>query len=137
MTDEEIRAFLALPLLGVVGTIRKDGRPHAVPVWYRHVEDSTIRIWTEENRAWVAHARRDPRVTFAVYDATRPLSGAVIISGTASFEEIPDATKSEDVRKITERYAAEDKVDYYINLWDYIKTIVTIKSDKVTGWTGA
>jgi hypothetical protein len=37
MTPDEISSILdqaSPPLLGVIATVRADGSPHAVPVWY-------------------------------------------------------------------------------------------------------
>jgi nitroimidazol reductase NimA-like FMN-containing flavoprotein (pyridoxamine 5'-phosphate oxidase superfamily) len=35
VNPDELRAFLERPLVGIVSTLRRDGSPHAVPVWFR------------------------------------------------------------------------------------------------------
>jgi nitroimidazol reductase NimA-like FMN-containing flavoprotein (pyridoxamine 5'-phosphate oxidase superfamily) len=48
-SSEDVRAFLnrSWPtMLGVVGTVRPDGSPHIVPVWYRY-DDEFVNIITQ------------------------------------------------------------------------------------------
>jgi nitroimidazol reductase NimA-like FMN-containing flavoprotein (pyridoxamine 5'-phosphate oxidase superfamily) len=34
LSKEEIESFLSLPRISRLSTVRDDGRPHVVPVWY-------------------------------------------------------------------------------------------------------
>jgi nitroimidazol reductase NimA-like FMN-containing flavoprotein (pyridoxamine 5'-phosphate oxidase superfamily) len=34
LSKEEIESFLSLPRIARLSTVRDDGRPHVVPVWY-------------------------------------------------------------------------------------------------------
>jgi PPOX class probable F420-dependent enzyme len=54
-----------------VGTIRKDGTPHVVPVWV-DVESGDVLLNTAEGRAWLANSDRDPRVTLTVQNLENP-----------------------------------------------------------------
>ncbi len=54
-----------------VGTIRKDGTPHVVPVWV-DIENDEVLLNTAEGRAWLANSDRDPRVTLTVQNLANP-----------------------------------------------------------------
>jgi PPOX class probable F420-dependent enzyme len=61
------RALLAESRLGVLATIKSDGRPQLSPVtpYYDH-EAGTIYVSMTEGRAKTANLRRDPRATLEV-----------------------------------------------------------------------
>jgi PPOX class probable F420-dependent enzyme len=135
MNPDELRTFLdrtAPALLGVVATLRRDGSPHAVPVWYRF-DGEAIRIWTGEDRAWVANVRRDPRVSFAVQEGQFPFAAAVF-HGTAAVVTGDTPEVHAEIRAITERYVEPGDVEEYVASWQHIHTIVTICPASVASW---
>jgi PPOX class probable F420-dependent enzyme len=87
MSHEEWRAFLMEGTrTGKLGVVRKDGRPHVVPVWFVLDEDDTI-VFTTGARTVKGHAiRRDPRVALCV-DDERPPFAYVMVEGEASISE--------------------------------------------------
>jgi PPOX class probable F420-dependent enzyme len=133
MNPDELRAFLERPLLGVVCALRRDGSPHPVPVWYRY-DGQGVRIWTEERRAWVRNAKRDPRVAFVVAEMEPPYAG-VIIRGEASVRTRGDDATAAEIRAITRRYIPADEVEEYVARWPGLHTIVTIHPSAVNSWT--
>jgi PPOX class probable F420-dependent enzyme len=133
VNDEELRAFLDRPLLGFVSTVRRDGSPSTVPVWYRW-DGEAVRIWTEERRGWVRNALRDPRVSFVVAENEPPYAGAIVRGEAVARTRADEETETEK-RAITRRYIAEDEVDAYVARWPGLDTIVTIRPSAVTGWT--
>jgi hypothetical protein len=81
MTGEEISAFLgqASPaLVGVVATVRADGSPHAVPVWYSW-DGRAVNVWTDAGRVWVRNLSRDPRVAFTVQQSGPPAGNRLTV----------------------------------------------------------
>jgi PPOX class probable F420-dependent enzyme len=86
MTDEEYKQFLAAGTrTGKLATVRKDGRPHVVPVWF--VLDGDDLVFTTWHETVKAHdMRRDERVCLCVDDQTPPYS-FVMVEGTVSFNE--------------------------------------------------
>ena len=133
MNDDEVRAFLDRPLLGFVSTLRRDGSPNAVPVWYRY-DGEAVRIWTEEGRGWVRNVLRDPRVSFVVAEMDAPYSG-VVMRGEAAVRTRADDETAAEIRAITRRYMPADEVEGYVARWPGLDTIVTIRPSSVTGWT--
>lgn len=135
MSDEEMRRFLdrELPaMLGVLGTLRRDGSPHVVPVWYRY-DGEAVYVWTTEERAWVRHLLRDDRVSFTVPEPEPPYS-AVVMHGRAEVTTSDDPAISDEIRRITRRYIEEPEVESYIGGWKHLRTIVTIRPERVTAW---
>ena len=86
LTLAETRAFL---LQGTrtakLATVRRDGRPHVVPVWF-DLDGETIVFTTGHTTIKGANMRRDPRVCLCV-DDERPPFTFVMIEGTATLTD--------------------------------------------------
>jgi PPOX class probable F420-dependent enzyme len=82
----DLRAFLLHGTrTGKLATVRADGTPHVVPIWFVLDGDDIIfntGIATVKGRAM----QRDPRVCFCVDDETPPFSFATI-TGTVTLSE--------------------------------------------------
>jgi len=65
LTDDEAWAELAAAHTGILTTLRRDGRPVPLPVWFA-VLDRRIYVRTPETTRKVEHVRHDPRATFLV-----------------------------------------------------------------------
>jgi PPOX class probable F420-dependent enzyme len=105
MSTAELEAFLAQTFptpLGVIATVRRDGSPHIVPVWFRW-DVGAVTIWTTEARAWVQNLLRDPRVAFSVQTFEEPYP-AVMMRGDATVATANDAATIGQIRAITRRY---------------------------------
>jgi PPOX class probable F420-dependent enzyme len=136
MSTAELEAFLAQTFptpLGVIATLRQDGSPHIVPVWFRWGAGA-VTIWTTEARAWVRNVLRDPRVAFSVQTFEEPYP-AVVVRGTASVATANDAATVEEIRAITRRYVAPAGVERYIASWPDLRTIVTIVPQHIVSWS--
>jgi PPOX class probable F420-dependent enzyme len=88
MTMEECRSFLRSPVrTGKLATVRRDGRPLVVPVWY-DLEGEIVVFMTAQDSIKARNLRRDPRVSLCVDDEVTPfayveLEGTVVMSGDA------------------------------------------------------
>ncbi len=89
MTRDEWRTFLAHGTRpGKLATVRHDGRPHVVPIWF--VLDGDDLVFTTGARSVKARAmRRDPRVCLCV-DDERPPFAFVMVEGTVAISEDAD-----------------------------------------------
>jgi PPOX class probable F420-dependent enzyme len=87
MSEDEMWAFLDAdpPRPAVVATVRSDGRPHAVPVWYA-TDAHTLVFMTGEGTVKGRALRRDPWVAMCV-DDDRPPFSFVSIEGDASVSD--------------------------------------------------
>jgi nitroimidazol reductase NimA-like FMN-containing flavoprotein (pyridoxamine 5'-phosphate oxidase superfamily) len=68
MTDDEARALLEQSLVGIFTTLRRDGRPVAMPVWFVAL-DGNIYVSTRGKK--VTRVRNDPRASFLVETGDR------------------------------------------------------------------
>jgi hypothetical protein len=90
-------------------------------------------VWTTDARHWVRHIARDPRFAFSVQEGEPPYGG-VIMHGTAEVRTGDGEDISEEIRRITRRYIAADEVEAYIAGWPDLRTIVTLRPDRVKAW---
>jgi len=111
MTEAEYREFLLRGTkTGKLATVRKDGRPHVVPVWF-HLDGDTLVFTTGGESLKYKNMKRDPRVCITVDDQTPPYS-YVMIEGTVSFSEDPEELLYWATR-IGGRYMGEDQAEAY------------------------
>ena len=111
MTTAERRAFLAHGTrTGKLATSRRDGQPHAAPVWF--VLDGDDLIFTTWHASVKGKAvERDARVALVVDDETFPYS-FVLVEGTATVTRDPQ-TRRLWAQRIASRYVPADRVDAY------------------------
>jgi PPOX class probable F420-dependent enzyme len=136
MSPAELETFLAQAFptpLGVIATLRHDGSPHIVPVWFRW-DRGVVTIWTTDTRGWVRNLVRDPRVAFSVQTFEEPYP-AVMMRGNATAATADDAATAEEIRAITGRYVVPEDVEGYIADWPNLRTIVTIVPGHIVSWS--
>ncbi len=81
MDPETQDAFLAEPHVGVVASLRQDGRPYTVPVWF-HWDGEDVWLAGTDSRVWCRQIRRDARVSLCI-EALAPVAGHIGIDGHA------------------------------------------------------
>jgi PPOX class probable F420-dependent enzyme len=110
MSQQQIDDFLEQPLIARVATVRPDGRPHVVPVWFEW-DGSTLRFEAEMGSAKVTNLRHDARVSVAV-DVTRGgfRYRAVLMEGRGRIVE--DRTVAVPViERIFRRYVGDEGLE--------------------------
>lgn len=111
MKPAEMRSFLlSAPRTGKLATVRGDGRPHVVPIWFDlDGENLVFTTWHETVKA--ANLRRDSRVSICVDDQMPPFA-FVVIEGHVEIEE-----HAEDLlywtTRIAGRYMGSDLAESY------------------------
>jgi PPOX class probable F420-dependent enzyme len=105
------RAFLLQDTrTGKLATVRKDGRPHVVPIWF--VLDGNILVFnTGEHTVKAANMRRDPRVTICVDEEIAPFA-YIQIEGTTSFSD-DEAELLKWATRIGGRYMGADLAETF------------------------
>jgi PPOX class probable F420-dependent enzyme len=136
MPEEEVDAFLNREdpaMLGVLATTNRRGDPRVVPLWFRW-DGEVVYVWTTEERYWVRHIARDPRFAFSVQEGVPPFAG-VMMQGRAEVTTGGDEWLGEEIRRITRRYIPEPEVDAYIGGWAQLRTIVTLRPERLKAWS--
>ena len=147
MSKKEIRRFLMMgTFTGKLATVKKDGSPHIVPIWF--VLESRNKnggifdiIFTTDNTSIKArNIQRNNRVSICVDNQTPPFS-FVIVNGTAKIYNIKRDELFRIARKIALRYMGKDKAeDYGRRNGPEGEVLVRIKPTKIiaakdiTGW---
>lgn len=110
LTAEQKEFLLQGTHTGKLATVRKDGRPHLVPIWFV-LDGGTLIFNTGESTVKAANMRRDPRVTICVDDENPPFS-FIVVEGIATLE-----AKSKDLKlwatRIGGRYMGSDKAEQF------------------------
>src|SRR5205823_10367601 len=88
-TDEQRAFLLHGTRTGKLATVRKDGRPHVVPIWFT-LDGDTLVFTTEEHSVKAANIRRAPRICLCVDDETPPYA-YLMLEGTATLSSDLDA----------------------------------------------
>jgi PPOX class probable F420-dependent enzyme len=111
MSREEGLAFLAEGTrTGMLATVREDGRPHVVPVWFL-VDDGRIVFTTWHTSVKVDNLRRDSRAAL-VADLPEPPYAYVAVEGTVTFSDDPAEVRRYATR-IGGRYMGEDRAEEF------------------------
>jgi len=111
MTKDEYKEFmLEGTKTGKIATVRKDGSPHVVPIWY-DIDGDDLVFTTGGDSVKAKNMKRDQRVCLTVDDQTPPYS-FVQIEGKASFSD-----DSKDLlywaTRIGGRYMGEDLAESF------------------------
>jgi PPOX class probable F420-dependent enzyme len=104
----DLADFLALPLVAVFATYRKDGNVLLSPVWHQW-RDGGFDVLSAPDDIKVRHLRRDPRASILVYGNDLPYCG-VEIRTTAQLHEID---RAEIVREMSIRYRGREAGETY------------------------
>lgn len=89
MKPDVLKEFLQQPHVGVIATLRRDGRPYTVPVWWLWDEDEGV-FWLTGtySRVWCKQLKQDGRISLCI-EASAPVSGHVGVDGIAEARELP------------------------------------------------
>ena len=110
LTAEQRTFLLEGTRTGKLATVRKDGRPHVVPVWFV-LDGDTLVFTTGEATVKAANMRRDQRVSICVDDETPPYA-YMMIEGMATFSADSETLLYWTIR-IGGRYMGEDLAEAY------------------------
>jgi PPOX class probable F420-dependent enzyme len=105
LTADEAWEAVGAAHTGILTTLRRDGMPIALPVWFV-VDDRTLAMTTPAGTKKLARVRHDPRASFLVESGERWVElRAVHLTGRV--EIVEDATaKSRIEAAVNDKYAA-------------------------------
>jgi PPOX class probable F420-dependent enzyme len=105
MTSDAMQNLLRKARLGVLVTIKKDGRPQLSNVSYVYdPESSLVRVSVTDGRAKTGNLRRDPRASFYVANADG--NTYVVAEGTAELTPVAADPHDAVVDELVEHFRA-------------------------------
>jgi PPOX class probable F420-dependent enzyme len=102
MKPEVFEEFLQQPHIGVLATLRRNGVPYTVPVWWLW-KDGVIWITGTYSRVWCMQLLQDPRASLCI-EATAPVSGHIEFDGRVEAFELPGFDIWPISRQLAEKY---------------------------------
>jgi len=133
MSKKEMDAFLTGRHLARIATVRRDGAPFVVPVWFDW-DGKYCYVIARKRSRWVKDLLNEPRVTVLI-DELEPGLPKVVIEGRAKI--IGD--KLEDWidigRRLVKKYYGSDAADSYLQgSIDQPRFTIRITPRKITTW---
>ena len=130
MQPDDRAEFLRQPHIGVLATLRRDGRPYTVPVWFLH-DDEAFWITGTYERVWCKQLFADPRASLCV-EATTPVAGHVGVDGTVAVHELPDHDIWPMSRRLVDKYVAPEHRDaFFANMRTEHRLLFELRPDVV------
>lgn len=111
MRPDDLDEFLRQPHVGVLATLRRDGRPYTVPVWFLH-DDGGFWISGTYERVWCKQLLADARASLCI-EAMAPTAGHVGADGVVTAHELPDFDIWPISRRLVDKYVAPDGRDAF------------------------
>jgi len=106
MTAAVQAEFLLQPHVGVIATLRRDGLPYTVPVWWLH-DDGDFWLTGTVNRIWCRQLQNDPRCSLCI-EAAAPLAGHIGIDGRATTRLMTDFDIWPISHRLAQKYIGRD-----------------------------
>ncbi|MCC7365877.1 MAG: pyridoxamine 5'-phosphate oxidase family protein [Dehalococcoidia bacterium] len=102
MKPEDVELFLSQPHVGVLATLRRDGMPYTVPVWWLW-KDGAVWLTGTYSRVWCKQLLRDGRASLCI-ESGPPFTGHVEFDGTCTAYEPTDFDIWPISRELAEKY---------------------------------
>ena len=125
----ELAELLALPLVAVLATYRRDGGVLLSPVWHRW-HDGGFDVTCFPTDVKVRQLRNDPRASLLVYDHDPPWRG-VELRTTAVLSKLETP---EIVRDMAVRYLGEEAGEAYAAASPADLTLVRLEPGRLRTW---
>jgi PPOX class probable F420-dependent enzyme len=104
----DLADFLALPLVAVLATYRRDGSVLLSPVWHQW-RDGGFDVLVAPNDIKLRHLRHDPRASILVYDNEPPYRGVEI----RTIAQLHEVDRADVAREMAVRYLGQEAGEEY------------------------
>jgi PPOX class probable F420-dependent enzyme len=104
----ELADFLALPIVAVLATYRRDGNVLLSPVWHQW-RDGGFDVVCSPDDIKVRHLHRDPRASILVYGNDLPYAGVEL----RTIAQLRDIDRADFVRDMSVRYLGKEAGEAY------------------------
>lgn len=129
LTPEQMAEFLERPLVAVFVTLRANGAPHAIPIWYEY-RDGEFIVFTSSTFQRVKNLERDSRAAITISTHDEPYmyvsaEGPVVITT----EGVAETGLS-----IARRYMGERGDQFLDEVFDEDSVLLRLTPDRVLTW---
>jgi PPOX class probable F420-dependent enzyme len=114
MTPEAADVFLRTTRIAKLATLKADGSPTIVPVWFEW-DGAVARVFTSPDSPKVGRIRRDPRVALSVEEGVGARESWVTIEGTATVAQEGGLALA---RRLIERYYDDGRIAETWPTWE-------------------
>ncbi|MCU1681644.1 MAG: hypothetical protein JWQ81_2383 [Amycolatopsis sp.] len=135
--DTALRALLGIGNLGVLATVKRDGRPQLSNVTHFYDADArTLQVSMTETRAKTKNLRRDPR---ASYHVSSPDGGSyVVVEGSAELTDVAKDPHDDTVEALIRLYRSiagehPDWDEYRAAMVEDQRVVLTLPVTRVYG----
>lgn len=138
--DSALRGAIARAHLGVLATIKRDGRPQLSNVTHFYdMEHDTIRISVTDTRAKTKNVRRDPRVSYHV--AGQDGWSYAVVEGTAELSDVTTDPRDKAADELVELYRSiqgehPDWAEYRAAMVEQQRLVLRLRVQRVYGTAG-
>ena len=129
LTPEQMAEFLERPLVAVMVTLRADGSPHAIPIWYEY-RDGEFIVFTSSTFVRVKNLRRDSRAAITISTHDEPYM-YVSAEGPVS---ITSEGVAETGLSIARRYMGEDAQQFLDDVHDEHSVLLRLTPKRILTW---
>lgn len=129
LTPEQVAGFLERPLVAVMVTLRADGSPHAIPIWYEYRNGEFI-VFTSSTFQRVKNLRRDSRAAITISTHDEPYmyvsaEGPVVITSDGV---------AETGLSIARRYMGENAQQFLDDVFDEHSVLLRLTPERILTW---
>ena len=129
MTPEQMAEFLERPLVAVMVTLRADGSPHAIPVWYEY-RDGDFLVFTSSTFVRVKNLRRDNRAAITISTHEEPY---MYVSAEGPVTTTPEGV-AETGLSISARYMGENAQQFLDDVLNEHSVVLRLTPERILTW---
>ena len=131
MIQSEIEAYLGVPHIAQLVTIRPDGRPHVAPVWFLWEGGHAI-LMAGANAVKVKNVRSNPKVALSIAAGQRPYQ-YVVLEGEAT---VTRKNLPKEVERLCIRYDGPERGEQFAQelLSEGRMVLIDISIDRTISW---
>lgn len=129
LTPEQMAEFLERPLVAVYVTLRADGSPHAIPVWYEY-RDGDFLVFTSSTFQRVKNLERDSRAAITISMHDEPY---MYVSAEGPVSITPEGV-AETGLSIARRYMGEDAQQFLDDVYDEHSVVLRLRPERILTW---
>jgi PPOX class probable F420-dependent enzyme len=137
LTAEEIKDFLAGPVVARVATVDEDGIPYITPVW-EEWDGEAMWIVPRERSAWVKHIQQNPNVAVSCALDSSPYT-RVLMRGQAEIVAGPTPMQGQCLavaNRMAVRYLGERGPEYLVPTLDRPRYLIKFTPTRIVSWEG-